>query len=72
MLHGGDFYYFLGKFGVVICIISEEGNNTTQGIIPFQKVVFYGEGDFVKYKSMRINNLKHFQNIYVLIQDILG
>jgi len=44
--------------------------NASQGIVSLKKVVFDRNSNLFKYEALGVNNLKNFQHINVLIQNI--
>ena len=67
-----DFDYFSSEFRIVFDIIRQMRNDTSEGIIPFEKVIFDRDCYLFKDHALRIQYLKHFKHIDVLIEDALG
>lgn len=67
-----NFDDFSSEFRIVFNIIGQMRNDTSEGIVPFEKVIFDWDCYLFKDHALRIQYLKYFKHIDVLIEYALG
>lgn len=67
-----NFDHFSCQFRVILDIVSQCADDASQSVIPFEEIVLDGKRNFLKDKTLRVDHLKNFQHVYVLVKDILS